>query len=198
MSDQERQVLQRALENFDSVETESLIEILDVHECYQLPTQDNLVPLLSQLGHKCLIQAPQYIHKCWCPIVQVITDILPVEALHMLLREKTPTSKTVKDILKFPEEMTAAQHAVARYLKRYIVEADHQTLQNFLRFCTGSNLMGNPIQVQFIDTSEFQRRPQAHTGGCVLKLPMGYYNYPDLRNDFNSVLTSSVWVMDIV
>lgn len=66
VSDQERQVLQRALENFDSVETESLIEILDVHECYQLPTQDNLVPLLSQLGHKCLIQAPQYMLAPHC------------------------------------------------------------------------------------------------------------------------------------
>lgn len=187
VSDQERKVLLSALENFDSVEMEALIEILDVHECYQLPTKDNLVPLLSQRGHKCLIQAPQYIHKCWRPIVHAITD-----------REKHPTSKTVRDALRFPEEMTAAQHAVVRFLKRYIVEADHQTLQNFLRFCTGSNLVGNPIQVEFIDTSEFQRRPQSHTCACILKLPVGYYNYPDLRNDFNSVLTSSVWVMDII
>lgn len=53
VSDQERQVLLTVLENFDSVKIEALLQVLGVHERYQLPTEDNLVPLLSQLSHKC-------------------------------------------------------------------------------------------------------------------------------------------------
>ena len=104
----------------------------------------------------------------------------------------------MKGLLQFPDMMNPLQTIVARYLKKYLGEIDLSTLQLFLRFCTGSNLMGNPIKIEFIDTSDFERRPQAHTCGCILKLPIGYHNYPDLRSDFNSVLTSSVWVMDIV
>ncbi|XP_038159039.1 uncharacterized protein LOC119795229 isoform X1 [Cyprinodon tularosa] len=198
VSDQERQILLRALDDIDSVEMETLLDLLDVPECHQVPNKDNLVPLLSQMGHKSIVQAPMYIIECWRPVVDTLARTLPIDELHKLLEQKTTTSKAVKELLQFPDVMTATQHAVARHLKRYIVEADHQTLQNFLRFCTGSNLVGHSIKVEFTETSDFQRRPQAHTCGCILKLPVGYYNYPDLRNDFNSVLTSSVWVMDIV
>lgn len=198
VSDQEKQVLLSAIEDFDSVDKDAVIDLLDVHECHHIPYKENLLPLLSQLGHKSIIQSPMYIIECWRPILHTLAHTLPIEGLHQLLQEKNPTSKTVKDLLQFPEEMSAAQHAVARYLKRYITEADHQTLQNFLRFCTGSNLVGSRIEIEFIDSTDFQRRPQAHTCACILKLPIGYYNYPDLRNDFNSVLTSSVWVMDII
>lgn len=64
VSDHERQALLSALENFDSVAMYALLELLDVHECHQLPTKDNLVPLISQLGRKSLIQAPMYIIEC--------------------------------------------------------------------------------------------------------------------------------------
>ncbi|KAJ8001176.1 hypothetical protein DPEC_G00188560 [Dallia pectoralis] len=57
---------------------------------------------------------------------------------------------------------------------------------------------GNNIEIEFIETSDFARRPQAHTCGCLLKLPQEYQNYPDLRSDFNAILKSSVRVMDII
>ncbi|KAF3832192.1 hypothetical protein F7725_025857 [Dissostichus mawsoni] len=127
-----------------------------------------------------------------------LSKLLPQDALNDVIQQKTPTGKAVKELLQFPDEMTPPQTAVARYLKRYVGEVDLSTLQLFLRFCTGSNLMEQTIKIQFIETSNFERRPQSHTCGCLLKLPVGYHNYPDLRSDFNSVLTSSVWVMDII
>ncbi|KAF3834122.1 hypothetical protein F7725_025326 [Dissostichus mawsoni] len=183
VSEQEREVLVKALEDFNSVDTDALFDALEAHECQQVPTKDNLIPLLSQMGHKALIQAP---------------IVLPQDALNDVIQQKTPTGKAVKELLQFPDEMTPPQTAVARYLKRYVGEVDLSTLQLFLRFCTGSNLMEQTIKIQFIETSNFERRPQSHTCGCLLKLPVGYHNYPDLRSDFNSVLTSSVWVMDII
>ncbi|KAI9541400.1 hypothetical protein NQZ68_031056 [Dissostichus eleginoides] len=198
VSEQEREVLVKALEDFNSVDTDALFDALEAHECQQVPTKDNLIPLLSQMGHKALIQAPMYVIKCWRPIVVHLASVLPQDALNDVIQQKTPTGKAVKELLQFPDEMTPPQTAVARYLKRYVGEVDLSTLQLFLRFCTGSNLMEQTIKIQFIETSNFERRPQSHTCGCLLKLPVGYHNYPDLRSDFNSVLTSSVWVMDII
>lgn len=109
VSNQERQVFLCGQEKYGSAEIEALLEILDAHECYKLPTQDNLVQFLSQVGHKCLIPALQYIHKCWCPIVHAITDTLPIGGLYQLLGGKNKTSKKVMHVLQFPEEMTTAQ-----------------------------------------------------------------------------------------
>ena len=198
VSEQEREVLHKALDDFNSVDSETLLDALETHECHIIPTEENLIPLMSQLGHKALIQAPMYVVECWRPIVIHLASQLSPDDLHRVIQQKTPTSKGVKGLLQFPDMMNPLQTIVARYLKKYLGEIDLSTLQLFLRFCTGSNLMGNPIKIEFIDTSDFERRPQAHTCGCILKLPIGYHNYPDLRSDFNSVLTSSVWVMDIV
>ncbi|KAF6730950.1 hypothetical protein FQA47_004056, partial [Oryzias melastigma] len=38
----------------------------------------------------------------------------------------------------------------------------------------------------------------SHTCGCILKLPIGYHSYPDFRSEFNSILTSAMWVMDVI
>lgn len=198
VSQEERSVLLKALEDFNSVDTDELLDVLDAHECKQVPTEDTLLPVLAQIGHKVIIQAPMYVIKCWRPIMGSVAGLLPPEGLHHFIAQKKPTAKTVKALLNFPEEMTAAQSTVSRYLKRYIGEIDCKNLQLFLRFCTGSDVLDKAILIEFIETTEFLRRPQSHTCGCVLKLPIGYYSYPDFRSEFNSILTSSMWIMDVV
>ncbi|XP_028291708.1 uncharacterized protein LOC114463690 [Gouania willdenowi] len=198
VSQEERSVLLKALEDFNSVDTDELLDILDAHECKQVPTKDTLLPVLAQIGHKVIVQAPMYVIKCWRPVVGSVAGLLPQEGLHHFITQKKPTAKTVKGLLNFPEEMTAAQSTVSRYLKRYIGEIDCNHLQLFLRFCTGSDLLDNVILIEFIETTDFLRRPQSHTCGCVLKLPIGYNSYPDFRSEFNNILTSSMWVMDVV
>ncbi|KAI9535797.1 hypothetical protein NQZ68_040459 [Dissostichus eleginoides] len=121
VSEQEREVLVKALEDFNSVDTDALFDALEAHECQQVPTKDNLIPLLSQMGHKALIQAPMYVIKCWRPIVVHLASVLPQDALNDVIQQKTPTGKAVKELLQFPDEMTPPQTAVARYLKRYVV-----------------------------------------------------------------------------
>ncbi|TKS88093.1 hypothetical protein D9C73_022217 [Collichthys lucidus] len=198
VSHEERSILEKALEDFNSVDTDELLDVLDAHECKQVPTEDTLLPVLSQIGHKVIIQAPMYVIKCWRPVLVSVASLLPPEGLHHFIAQKKPTAKTVKALLKFPEEMTAAQSTVSRYLKRYIGEIDCKNLQLFLRFCTGSDVLDKAILIVFIETTNFLRRPQSHTCGCVLKLPIGYYSYPDFRSEFNNILTSSMWVMDVV
>ncbi len=93
MSDQEREVILKALEDFSSVGSDALFDTLEAHESQQVPSKDSLIPLLSQLGYKALIQAPMYVIKCWRPIVVHLASVLPPDALHGVNQQKTPTVK---------------------------------------------------------------------------------------------------------
>ena len=198
VSKQDKEILEQALDSFQSVDQESLIETLDVHECHQIPTADNISALLSQLGHKALIQTPMFVIECWRPILKTLAETLTPQRLSDLVLKQVPTSKRVKDILMFPPEMNSTQNRVAKNLKRYIGEMTESDLKLFLRFCTGADLLlGKEITVTFTETSDFQCRPVALTCSCNLVIPVNYQNYPDLRADFDSILHSSVWVMDI-
>ncbi|CAL9693084.1 unnamed protein product [Knipowitschia caucasica] len=199
ISKSDRQIIEGALNNFGSVEQDALIDVLDSHECHQIPTEENICSLVAQLGHKALIQTPMFVIECWRPVLKTIADTLNPQQLKEIVQQQVPTSKRVRELLRFPQLMNAAQTNVSKHLKRYVGELDEKGLQLFLRFCTGADvLFGSHITVHFIETSDFRCRPQASTCGCFLNLPINYQNYPDLRSDFNAILNSSVWVMDII
>ena len=102
-------------------------------------------------------------------------------------------------LLNYPESLTATQSEVSKHLKRYIKELDSRHLKLFLRFCTGSDVITVPnITVEFSQLIGLQRRPVAHTCGCVLQIPDQYENFMAFRSEFDSVLESNVWVMDII
>ena len=62
-----------------------------------------------------------------------------------------------------------------------------------------SLLIRDRIAVRFVgSTSEFTRRPVAHTCGCVLELPNSYQSFIEFRSEFTSILESNVWIMDVV
>ncbi|KAK1885168.1 4-phosphopantoate--beta-alanine ligase [Dissostichus eleginoides] len=64
---------------------------------------------------------------------------------------------------------------------------------------SGSDLIvTDSIYVGFEKMTEFTRRPIAHTCGNILHIADSYENFPDFRSEFNAVLESNVWVMDIV
>lgn len=68
-----------------------------------------------------------------------------------------------------------------------------------LRFTTGADVItDNKIKVEFINVIGFARVPVAHTCTGVLQLPTKYEYYTDFRKELNSLLSSNIWVMDIV
>lgn len=93
VSQKERSVLQKALENFNSVDTDELLDVLNAHKCKQVPTKDTLLPVLSQIGHKVIIQALMFVIKCWHPVVGSMTDLLPPEGLHQFIAQKNQLQK---------------------------------------------------------------------------------------------------------
>ena len=59
-------------------------------------------------------------------------------------------------------------------------------------------MMNKEIKVVYVEQNDFERRPVAHTCGCVLELATSFKDYIEFRSEFNAVLESKVWVMDIV
>ncbi|KAF3841849.1 hypothetical protein F7725_023800 [Dissostichus mawsoni] len=131
VSTQEREILELALKSFNSVEKDDLLDVLDAHDCQMLATEGNIAGLVSQLGHKSLIQTPMFVIDCWKPILKTLADTLYPQTLVEIVEERIPTPNRVKDLLEYPKEMTAPLNTVARHLRKYIGESDNTTLKAF-------------------------------------------------------------------
>jgi hypothetical protein len=110
-----------------------------------------------------------------------------------------PSARKVKRTLSFADGLSAEEQSVSKYLIRYVDELSYTSLKQFLRFCTGSDLIiKEKIYVRFVDLDGLARRPVAHTCGCVIEIPKKYDSFMDFRKELNNVLQSNIWVMDIV
>lgn len=176
---------------------EELIEVLGTYDCRKLPTAENANAVLQELAHKTLIQEPAYVIEQWMKPLGRVKDSL--EDLTAVYEALQPTAKKVLKTLYLPDTLDLSQKSMQKHLTSYLKNADTLHLGNFLRFCTGSDLfLGKTITITFNQLQGLQRRPVAHTCGCVLELSVHYDNYPDFSSEMNKVLESNVWVMDIV
>ncbi|KAG9272835.1 hypothetical protein AMEX_G4595 [Astyanax mexicanus] len=198
VSCQDRDILCRALDDFTSVDLDDLLEILNTFECRRHVTAATLAEILNEISHKELVQKPMFVIDCWREVTQLQTT-LSCEELTKMYSDLKPTPKKVAKMLMFPTEMTSKQAEVATHLRRYVRELDEDKLGRFLRFCTGSDLVvSSTIGVDFIHQSDFTRRPIGRTCGMLIHLSESYDHFPDFRAEFNAVLESNIWVMDIV
>lgn len=198
VSRQEKDVLTEALDNFSSVDMDDLLDVLNIYECRTRVTASSLPGIIYEIAHKELIQKPMFVIDCWREITQA-QIFVSCEELEQLYTDLKPTPKKVAGLLKFPPGMSAKQGEVANHLKRYIRELDEAKLGSFLRFCTGSDLVvAKAILVEFTVQTNFTRRPIGRTCGMLLELSDSYDNFPEFRAEFNSILESNIWVMDIV
>ncbi len=95
--------------------------------------------------------------------------------------------------------MTPKQREVQNHLKRYIGELDEEKLGKFLRFTTGSDVVtSDRIEIMLTNMSELTGRPIWHTCGRVLEMANCYNRFPEFRSEFNAVLESNIYIMDIV
>ncbi|XP_065135175.2 uncharacterized protein [Paramisgurnus dabryanus] len=198
VSSQEREVLMQAMSNFSGVDSDDLVEVLDSYGCRRIITAETLPTIVDEISHKELVQKPMFVIDCWREVTHHQLS-LSQEALTKLFSDLQPTTKKVCNLLKSGTDLTTKQKEVINHLKRFIRELDEIKLQKFLRFCTGSDLIvTDSIYVEFEKMTEFTRRPVGHTCGKILHIADTYENFPDFRSEFNAVLESNVWVMDIV
>jgi len=177
------------------------LEVLDNHSCKKNPTASNISGIVHELAHKELVQEPKFIIDCWKDVLQPspFGKVTSTE-LRDLYNEAIPTSKKVIQRLRInPTSVT--QNETANHIKRYLREADRSTLEAFLRFCTGSDLLvhsNREITIEFTEMSEFELRPIGRTFSQTLLLGEHYSNYPEFRAEMNCVMKSNIWVFDFV
>ncbi|XP_071173910.1 uncharacterized protein [Mytilus edulis] len=188
--------IQYALEGFN-VEIGELIDVLEVYNCKKYPNAENIKRLIEEIAHKEILQEPKFVIECWKDIFRNKLSVNRKE-LVQLYENKNPTVAKVLKLLKFPDVLELKEQIVAGYLKKFIKSLDEKGLQNFMRFCTGSNLMCYQLNVAFSMLSGFERRPTAQTCGNMLQLPSCYESVADLREDFMNIFKTNMWEMDYV
>lgn len=165
VSASEKEILEDALRDFDKVDQDDLHDVVGSYGSRQLPRKDTLQALLCNLGHRELIQAPNFVIKMWRPILKSVGMSLPPEALKQKVRQLHPTCREVCKRLVVPQVLSDEERCVSKYLTKYIKELNSKELADFLRFCTGLNILLENINVTFIKMGDFERRPIGRTCG---------------------------------
>lgn len=204
ISTDERRIIDKCLseemdfENED--ESDELLDVLKVFDCRSRVTKENVKVVIKEIAHKEIIQKPQYVTDCWKDIVQALAESFhTAHALTDIYERLIPSvSKISKCIQSSPE--SDAERECLKFLQRYIKGLDTtEKLATFVRFISGSELMlFEGIQVTFTDLYGAGRRPIARTCNTLLQLPSTYQSFPELREEFNHVLMSGNWEMDLI
>lgn len=202
ISQTERETLVLALKKgkFDEELFDDLLDLLDRFSCTQKPTKENLQTLINNIAHKELIQKPKYATDnmaIGCREV-LLSHFISVEKILITYQDMEPTPKKVIRMIEATPNGNCEATSL-RYLQQYIRGQNSTSLKKLLRFLTGSEAITvDKIEVIFTKLEGFGRRPVAHTCGPLLELPSTYSSYPELRNEFDSILADeSCFVMNM-
>ena len=202
ISEDERETLQKCLEEKIEDEYDDVLDFLSNYKCYRSPTQQNILQIVSELAHQEITQKPQYVMNCWAPILKPmisLPDFQSVVTLENLYDIKRPTAKKILKLIK-SEPATDQERQCLDHLKRYIRSLQGKSLSLFLQFITGSDIIScDTIEVAFSALDGASRRPVAHTCGPLLEIPSSYQSYNELSEEFSELLQhKEAWHFNIV
>lgn len=194
LSRSDEDVLKKAIEKFDDIDLDDILEVLSALECKVIPSDTTIEKIVRDIAHKELIQKPMFVINCWRPVLQGMLTYADFEDIY---KTQEVTTKNVLSLFVHDTNLTANESKCFTFLKKYIKECEKKELQMLLRFCTGADIITkNFINVRFNTSSGFLRTPKAQTCTCSLELPDSYDNYVDFKSEMNGLLTSNVWIMD--
>ena len=193
----EQEMVKQALNDFNSVEYDDLLDFLGNRECKVLVTSSNFRETILQMASKEMHQEPAFIKETLFNVL--LSYNLEID----VAREHEQLKVTTKRVLSIVECEDTSQRTCKFFLK-YIRELSTEQLRTLMRFTTATDMMLSDsnncylkLKVNLVDMHGFGRRPVAHTCGRVLELAKNYESFPQFRAEFNAVLSSKVWVMDI-
>lgn len=205
VAEDEKQLIQAAINcELTEEQQDEWIDLLDRFSVRRIPpnNKDDIQAVLVEVAHKELVQATKYISDSWKkPLEQLrnLKEFKSIDAIHQLYDKVRPTNKKVLELIKEAIPNTSADREALNYLRRYIRGLSNEKLSSFLRFCTGSvALCVDKLQIDFTTSEGLSRRPVAHTCGPLLELPSTYSSFPEFREEWNALLSSGVWDIDIV
>lgn len=199
----ERELINAALScSLGSAQNDEWLDFLDRFKCKRIPknTKDDVENVLAELAQYELIQVCRYASLHWTPArsLKYLDEFGTLSAINTLYEKVTPTNKRVLKLFTAHPKTTAERETFG-FLQRYIRGLSHERLTMFLRFCTGATMLCvDKVRVDFNSDEGMTRRPIAHTCGPSLQLSSTYESYAELREEFNAVLSSGFWDIDIL
>ncbi|CAH1154527.1 unnamed protein product [Phaedon cochleariae] len=193
--DTEAEIVKEAINSFDTIDMEELLEICSNYGCKWQPTKDNVKKLFNQIAAEELIQKPAFVKNCFVPELKKISSEIDLKNVYKQLE---PSVKNILTLIESNKDISEAESEIMKFLRKFVKESDEKTRCSFLRYCTGSDLPTRQISIQFNDLDGVERVPVAHTCTGLLELSRSYENYVTFRSEFHSLLSSRIWVMDLV
>jgi hypothetical protein len=115
----EKEVLEMALNDFQPEQTDELVNVLDAYDCRKLPTRDNLHDVIKEIDHKLIIQTPMFVIDCWRSVLGPMA--FDSHASFMAMYDSLiPSTKIVKNNLILPEKMAVEEKQSAKYIKKFV------------------------------------------------------------------------------
>ncbi|XP_038064646.1 uncharacterized protein LOC119735023 isoform X2 [Patiria miniata] len=169
------------MQNFNEVDKDELLDILEIYKVQKHVRNDNIKHILEDAAHRTIIEASSYICRCWHALF-VINELRPVLRANLadVCKQALPT-----DTIILPNPATEAERNTGKLLLKYVRSLSSEKLAAFLRYTT----------VRFVQQTDFERRPVAHTCGYLLELAPIFKDYTEFRSEFNAVLDAKIWVI---
>ncbi|XP_034048418.1 uncharacterized protein LOC117529683 [Thalassophryne amazonica] len=198
----ERSAVESALQGtMDDSNEDDLMDLFTRMGSHSLPPKNNFKAAIETMAHKAILQEPKYVIDCFAiPMAQVQQKLSDKTSVLCLYDSKQPTGKRVAQLLETTNVMLSQREQTTfNYLQRYIKNADQSKAGQILRFCTGASVICvSKIMVCFNVETGLNRRPIGHTCGATLEVPCTYSSYPEFRSEFDNILSSDYFEMDIL
>lgn len=197
LSPYETKILAQALQDFDKIELDDLVEVFSSLKSQRIPSRNSLRQVLNDVAHKELIQKPMFVIDIWQVILR---GLMTEDDLNNVYRNCVPDCKNILRRLPSEEEVCSglAERRVFGFLKKYVKEGDAKLLAKLCRFITGADVLTtDSVSVEFNHSAGFCRCFVGHTCTNTLEVPVSYENYQDFRSELTELLESNILRMDI-
>ncbi|KAF4108752.1 hypothetical protein G5714_009825 [Onychostoma macrolepis] len=185
----------------EECDEDDLLDLFTRMGSHCIPPKNTMKVAIQTMAHKAILQEPKYVIDCFYRAMPfALLKVPDQESLVSLYDTKKATGKKVAQLLQTTQLIRSQkEQMVFNHLQRYLINADQSKTEKCIRFCTGSSVIRvDQIKVSFNAESGLSRRPVAHTCGATLDLSYNYSSYPDLRTEFDNILSSDYFEMDIL
>lgn len=194
----EKKCLSNALLGKEPFPVEEVLEVLEDYNIREMPSSKNIRTILLQVAKNELVTKP-YMHllnirkgmgSFW--------DDVTKEEVNSLYNISQPTAQRIISCLQCsPKDSKETQ--TLRWLTRYLKASSDVILSNFLRFCSGTDVVvpGATIALKFNTLPPAAIRPMAKIYFRILYLPKHYDSFSQMRSNLDVYLSNpSKWDLE--
>ena len=164
LPERERQILLKAMDGKDPFPTNEIVDILSEFNASSVPSRSNLQKILKQVSLSEVIHKPFFILSKMRQGMGNFWNDVAKDEIEELYRKASRDPQNVVSCLDFNVQ-DKKEEQVSGWLVRFLKGANPKLLGQFLRFCTGTDILwpGKRIQVRFGSMSELAMRPKSKT-----------------------------------